>query len=116
MRSSRACHSIQLFGRQSGSGLCQFCRTRAKTGHLDARAGDAARNTDAQDGQTKSNSYEPNFGVEKQIRLPGKYRLDQDLAQPGMSIPELKYEDAKHEVAKTLLNQWFAYMRSKLCN
>ncbi len=62
----------------------------------------------------KSNSYEPSFGVEKQIRLPGKYQLDQDLAQRGMTIAELKYEDAKHEVAKTLLNQWFAYMRSAL--
>jgi outer membrane protein TolC len=46
--------------------------------------------------------------------LPGKYWLDQDLAQRGMSIAELKYEDAKHEVAKTLLNQWFAYIRSAL--
>lgn len=78
------------------------------------RAGMQLRNSNPQDGQTKSNSYEPNFGVEKQIRLPGKYRLDQDLAQRGMSIAELKYEDAKHEVAKTLLNQWFAYMRSAL--
>jgi hypothetical protein len=67
------------------------------------------RNTNVQDGQTKSNSYEPNFGVEKQIRLPSKYQLDQDLAQRGVSIAELKYEDAKHEVAKTLLNQWFVY-------
>ncbi|MCY0273959.1 MULTISPECIES: TolC family protein [Acinetobacter] len=78
------------------------------------RAGMQLRNSNVQDSQTKSNNYEPNFGVEKQIRLPGKYQLDQDLAQRGMTIAELKYEDAKHEVAKTLLNQWFAYMRSAL--
>ena len=78
------------------------------------RAGMQLRNSNPQDGQTKSNSYEPNFGVEKQIRLPSKYQLDQDLAQRGMSIAELKFEDAKHEVAKTLLNQWFVYMRSAL--
>lgn len=78
------------------------------------RAGMQLRNSNPQDGQTKSNSYEPNFGVEKQIRLPSKYQLDQDLAQRGMSIAELKFEDAKHEVSKTLLNQWFVYMRSAL--
>lgn len=78
------------------------------------RAGMQLRKTDAQPDQAKSNSYEPSFGVEKQIRLPNKYQLDQDLAQRGLSIAELKYEDAKHEAAKTLLNNWFAYMRSAL--
>ena len=103
----RSAVSDQDYANFAGQGL--------KLGHpWTVRAGMQLRNTDAQDGQTKSNSYEPNFGVEKQIRLPGKYRLDQDLAQRGMSIAELKYEDAKHEVAKTLLNQWFAYMRSAL--
>lgn len=56
------------------------------------------RKTDAQSDQQQSNSYEPSFGIEKQIRLPNKYRLDQELAQRGLSIAELKYEDAKHEV------------------
>ena len=103
----RSAVSDQDYANFAGQGL--------KLGHpWTVRAGMQLRNTDAQDGQTKSNSYEPNFGVEKQIRLPGKYELDQDLAQRGMSIAELKYEDAKHEVAKTLLNQWFAYMRSAL--
>ena len=36
------------------------------------RAGMQLRNSNVQDSQTKSNNYEPNFGVEKQIRLPGK--------------------------------------------
>lgn len=78
------------------------------------RAGMQLRKTDAQSDQTKSNSYEPSFGVEKQIRLPNKYQLDQDLAQRGLSIAELKYEDAKHEAAKVLLANWFSYMRSSL--
>lgn len=78
------------------------------------RAGMQLRQTDAQPDQAKSNSYEPSFGIEKQIRLPNKYQLDQDLAQRGNSIAELKYEDAKHEAAKELLNNWFSYMRSAL--
>ncbi|MBJ9952432.1 MULTISPECIES: TolC family protein [unclassified Acinetobacter] len=78
------------------------------------RAGMQLRKTDAQEGQSKSNSYEPSFGVEKQIRLSGKYQLDQDLAKRGVNIAELKYEDAKHEVAKSLLGNWFAYMRAAL--
>jgi len=78
------------------------------------RAGMQLRQTDAQPDQSKSNSYEPSFGIEKQIRLPNKYQLDQDLAQRGSSIAELKYEDAKHEAAKELLNNWFSYMRSAL--
>lgn len=103
----RSAVSDQDYANFAGQGL--------KLGHpWTVRAGMQLRNSNAQDGQIKSNSYEPNFGVEKQIRLPSKYRLDQDLAQRGMSIAELKYEDAKHEVAKTLLNQWFAYMRSAL--
>lgn len=103
----RSAVSDQDYANFAGQGL--------KLGHpWTVRAGMQLRNSNAQDGQTKSNSYEPSFGIEKQIRLPGKYRLDQDLAQRGMSIAELKYEDAKHEVAKNLLNQWFAYMRSAL--
>ena len=103
----RSAVSDQDYANFAGQGL--------KLGHpWTVRAGMQLRNSNAQDGQTKSNSYEPNFGIEKQIRLPGKYQLDQDLAQRGMSIAELKYEDAKHEVAKKLLNQWFAYMRSAL--
>ena len=103
----RSAVSDQDYANFAGQGL--------KLGHpWTVRAGMQLRNSNAQDGQTKSNSYEPSFGIEKQIRLPGKYELDQDLAQRGMSIAELKYEDAKHEVAKNLLNQWFAYMRSAL--
>lgn len=103
----RSAVSDQDYANFAGQGL--------KLGHpWTVRAGMQLRNSNAQDGQTKSNSYEPSFGIEKQIRLPGKYQLDQDLAQRGMSIAELKYEDAKHEVAKNLLNQWFAYMRSAL--
>jgi cobalt-zinc-cadmium efflux system outer membrane protein len=79
-----------------------------------ARAGMQLRHSSAQNGQAASNSYEPSFGVEKQIRLPNKYRLDEDLAQRGVSIAELKYEDAKHEVAKTLLSQWFVCVRAAL--
>lgn len=78
------------------------------------RAGMQLRKTDAQADQAKSNSYEPSFGVEKQIRLPGKYQLDQDLAKRGVNIAELKYEDAKHEASKVLLGNWFAYMRTAL--
>lgn len=78
------------------------------------RAGMQLRKTNAQADQVKSNSYEPSFGIEKQVRLPNKYHLDQDLAQRGVNIAELKYEDAKHEVAKTLLGNWFTYMRSAL--
>ncbi|UDM39790.1 TolC family protein (plasmid) [Acinetobacter haemolyticus] len=103
----RSAVSDQDYANFAGQGL--------KLGHpWTVRAGMQLRNSNAPDGQTKSNSYEPSFGIEKQIRLPGKYELDQDLAQRGMSIAELKYEDAKHEVAKNLLNQWFAYMRSAL--
>ena len=103
----RSAVSDQDYANFAGQGL--------KLGHpWTVRAGMQLRNSNAQDGQTKSNSYEPSFGIEKQIRLPGKYELDQDLAQRGMSIAELKYEDAKHDVAKNLLNQWFAYMRSAL--
>ncbi|WP_336939223.1 TolC family protein [Acinetobacter modestus] len=103
----RSAVSEQDYANFAGQGL--------KLGHpWSVRAGMQLRNSNPQDGQTKSNSYEPNFGVEKQIRLPSKYQLDQDLAQRGMSIAELKFEDAKHEVAKTLLNQWFVYMRSAL--
>ncbi|WOE31518.1 MULTISPECIES: TolC family protein [unclassified Acinetobacter] len=78
------------------------------------RTGMQLRKTDAPVDQGKSNSYEPNFAIEKKIRLPSKYQLDQDLAQRGIQIAELKYEDAKHEAAKTLLVNWFSYMRSAL--
>lgn len=105
--SVRSAISDQDYADFAGQGL--------KLGHpWTMRTGMQLRKTNAQDGQTKPNSYEPNFGIEKQIRLPSKYKLDQDLAQRGVNIAALKYEDTKHEVAKTLLNQWFAYMRIAL--
>ncbi|MHA3097450.1 TolC family protein [Acinetobacter brisouii] len=105
--SVRSAISDQDYANFAGQGL--------KLGHpWTMRTGMQLRKTNVQDGQTKPNSYEPNFGIEKQIRLPSKYMLDQDLAQRGVNIAALKYEDTKHEVAKNLLNQWFVYMRSAL--
>ena len=103
-------------GAVSDQDLAGFTGQRLKLGQhpWTATAGMQLRKTDAQSDQQQSNSYEPSFGIEKQIRLPNKYRLDQELAQRGLSIAELKYEDAKHEAAQGLLNNWFAYMRCTL--
>ncbi|UBX42545.1 TolC family protein (plasmid) [Acinetobacter baumannii] len=93
-----------------------FARQGLKVGQnpWTVTAGMQVRKTDTQLERKQANSYEPSLGIEKQIRLPNKYRLDQDLAQRISSIAELKYENAQHQASKMLLNSWFAYMRSTL--
>jgi len=93
-----------------------FARQGLKVGQnpWTVTAGMQVRKTDTQLERKQANSYEPSLGIEKQIRLPNKYRLDQDLAQRISSIAELKYENAQHQASKMLLNSWFAYRRSTL--
>lgn len=86
------------------------------------RLGDAAwtvktglqlRRTDAPDsGRSSETFYEPNIGLEKQVRLPNKARLDRDLGSREIVLAELKYTDAWHEASKELHGLWFAYLRA----
>lgn len=102
MRSEQDYATMQRQGLKQGDAAWQF------------QLGMQLRQTDAQAEQKQSNSYEPNIALEKQLRLPSKYRLDQELGQRGLSMAELKYQDAKHEVAEALINDWYSLMRSAL--
>jgi len=53
-----------------------------------------------------------NAVVERPLRLPGKARLDARIGEEGMDLARLAVGDALHEAGRTLLRQWFAWMRA----
>ncbi|WP_326519591.1 TolC family protein [Acinetobacter sp. CAAS 2-6] len=76
------------------------------------KTGMQLRRSDVGNTESSSNSYEPNIGIEKQLRLPNKVRLDRDIGERALTIADLKYGDAWHEASKELLSNWFAYLRT----
>ena len=49
--------------------------------------------------------------VERTIRLPGKAGLDAELGARGVAVAEAAREEARHEFARSLLEDWFAWLR-----
>jgi outer membrane protein TolC len=52
-------------------------------------------------------------GLERPLRLPTKARLDGEIGAQGVEQAELAYLDARHESARALLRNWFAWLRSR---
>lgn len=49
--------------------------------------------------------------LERGLRLPGKARLDEELAQAGIRLGQWSRADALHESARQLLADWFVWLR-----
>lgn len=54
---------------------------------------------------------EQQLAVERPFRLPGKAALDAELGQRGLDIARAAYGDALHEAGRSLLKDWFAWLR-----
>ena len=54
-----------------------------------------------------------NVGIDRPFRIPGKRGLDSDIGDAGMNAAQLAYGDAYHEAARTLLAQWFDWVKAK---
>lgn len=52
-------------------------------------------------------------GIDRPFRIPGKRGLDTDIGNAGMNVAQLAYGDAYHEAARTLLAQWFDWVKAK---
>lgn len=50
-------------------------------------------------------------GLESALRLPNKYRIDQQLAEQTSTAAEQFYGDAMHETARQLLAGWFGWLK-----
>lgn len=56
--------------------------------------------------------HEWNAILERPIRWAGKARLDERIGEEGVAAAASATGDAIHEAARTLLRQWFAWMRA----
>lgn len=54
-----------------------------------------------------------NVGIDRPFRIPGKRGLDSDIGDAGLNAAQLAYGDAYHEAARTLLAQWFDWVKAK---
>lgn len=54
-----------------------------------------------------------NVGIDRPFRIPGKRGMDSDIGDAGMKAAQFAYEDAYHEAARTLLAQWFDWVKAK---
>ena len=52
-----------------------------------------------------------NTALERPIRLPGKAGLDLELGKRGVALAEAGLGDATHESGRTLLRNWFNWLR-----
>jgi outer membrane protein TolC len=55
-----------------------------------------------------------NVGVERELRLPEKARLDSELGRQRVGVARAALADAFHETGRELLAGWFAWVRAGL--
>lgn len=68
------------------------------------------RNTDEFGGRQRFSESE--LTLSRVIRLPGKARLDRQIGEAGVAAAELRLEDARHQAARLLLEDWMAWLRA----
>lgn len=54
-----------------------------------------------------------NIGLDRPLRIPGKGGIDSDIGNAGMHAANFAYNDAYHETARTLLSEWFGWVKAK---
>ncbi|HJW25334.1 MAG TPA: TolC family protein [Rhodocyclaceae bacterium] len=59
----------------------------------------------------ETNYWEPAFGIERPLRLPGKGAKDAALGDATLEEARFAYGDALHEASRLLLGTWFAWQR-----
>ena len=68
------------------------------------------RSTDELGGRQRFTESE--IGIIRALRLPGKARLDRDIGAAGIDSAELRLDDARHQAARLLLEDWMAWLRA----
>jgi outer membrane protein TolC len=51
--------------------------------------------------------------LERPLRLPGKASIDREIGEQGLTQAKAAFGDALHETARSLLKNWFAWLREK---
>lgn len=54
-----------------------------------------------------------NAALERPIRLPGKGALDAEIGAAGVAVAETGLGDARHELSRSLLADWFSWLRER---
>lgn len=54
-----------------------------------------------------------NVGIDRPFRIPGKRGLDSNIGDAGMNAAQFAYGAAYQEAARTLLSQWFDWVKAK---
>lgn len=86
-------------------------RARAAGPHeITASAIVQRRNVDAAEGGRGYREYELQVG--RAFRLPGKVALDRTIGEQGVLAAELRFDDARHQAARRLLDGWMAWLRA----
>lgn len=73
--------------------------------------GQQRRSTPANASGERFNEW--NSALERPLRLPGKAGLDRQLGEAGVAQAEVARDDARHELARSLLQAWFATVREQ---
>ena len=68
------------------------------------------RSTDELAGRQRFSESE--VSLSRTFRLPGKARLDRDIGAAGVASAELRLDDARHQAARLLLEDWMAWLRA----
>ena len=68
------------------------------------------RNIDEAGGGRDYREYELQVG--RAFRLPGKVALDRSIGEQGVLAAELRLDDARHQAARRLLDDWMAWLRA----
>ena len=68
------------------------------------------RSTDELAGRQRFSESE--VSLSRAFRLPGKARLDRDIGAAGIASAELRLDDARHQAARLLLEDWMAWLRA----
>ncbi len=86
-------------------------RVRAVGSHeIEVSALHQVRQIDEVGGDRTYNEFEAQVG--RAFRWPGKAALDREIGEHGMTTAELRLDDARHLVARNLMERWMDWLRA----
>lgn len=65
-----------------------------------------------EDGAGRQRFSESEISLSRAFRLPGKAKLDRAIGDAGITSAELRLDDARHQAARLLLEDWMAWLRA----
>jgi outer membrane protein TolC len=100
-----------LLAAQAGVAFEEANRERLKAGVYEFTVRADAQNRHVVISPGSTNYTEYGLAVERPLRLPGKAALDEKIGAEGVQVARLTEGAALHDLARRLLQLWFAWLR-----